>query len=115
MNIDIASDIEFGDEDGFVDFLASNELNHQQQQEAMLKAGLDADYAPLYSGPKVDQNWLGTHYMVHLDQFEKLGLGADNLPDISQCDFSDEQQFADWMADHAYIHDVVNSVLGLGT
>lgn len=115
MNLDIASDIEFGDEDGFLEFLAMNEINHQQQQEAMLKAGFDADYAPLFTSPNVDENWLGTHYLIHLDQFEKLGLGASNLPDISQCNFKDPDQFAEWMANHAYIHDVVNTVLNLGT
>jgi hypothetical protein len=115
MNMDLPSETEFGDEQGFMDFLASNELNHQQQQEKMLSLGLTPEYAPMYSDPRVDQNWLGTHYLIHLDQFDKLGLGASNLPDISQCDFKNEGQYADWMADHAYIHDVVNTILGLGT
>lgn len=115
MNLDIASDNPYDDKDAFVDFLGQNEIAHQQINEFMLRAGLSPLNFSLTSNPQENPNWLADHYQLHINEFNLLNLGADNLPDLSVVDFTDQGQYLDWMQDHAAVHDYVNQVLGITT
>jgi hypothetical protein len=110
--LDITSNNPF-DEDSFVDFLGVNELSHQTINEFMQRKGLKPTILPLNSDPRVNQQWLQDHWVQHQNEFLLLGLGIDNLPDLSVVDFNDEEQYLDWMQQHASVHDYVNSVLGI--
>jgi hypothetical protein len=113
MNIDIASDNPFNDPEGFTDFLGQHELAHQQIEAFMLKAGLAPIGYDISSNPRENENWAADHYQLHVNEFNLLNLGADNLPDLSVVNFDDEAQYNDWMQLHSAVHDYVNAALGI--
>jgi hypothetical protein len=111
MLIDIASDTTFGDEDGFQDFLSTNELAHNNISYLLIGKGFSVENLPLVENPKNNSNWLQDHYTMHQQEFQFLGLNQDNLPDLSVVDFNNQEQYSQWMQDHASVHDFINQVL----
>ena len=135
MNIQAQSQIEFGDEDGMHDFFFVHRLVHIQVDGAITRAGLgvppnatidseralqgwlqqmrkgrnpDADVEPGAAYALTD--WLQLHDNLHQSEYAALNLGE--APDLSVVDFSQENQFYDWMYAHSAIHDTLNQATG---
>lgn len=93
------------------DFLFANSEAHSLIASTLLKSGKPVASYPI--GDMTDEkDWLLNHQNVHAEELSILGL--DNIGvDLSQVDFKDKDQYHDWMTQHAYIHQFVNSALGL--
>lgn len=60
--------------------------------------------------PKLVQQWLVAHESIHQTLRAVCNVtGAD----LSLVDFSDNDQFNEWMGDHASEHQIFRSVLGI--
>lgn len=55
--------------------------------------------------------WLRRHNDLHNAETEVLGLG--NTVALEPVDFSDEEQFYDWLSDHLLVHQLQDGALGL--
>lgn len=104
------SNTEFGNKDAMNDFLFANSLSHHEIANAIQLQGKTINSVPIgdMGNP---EDWLLSHYQVHQQEFEQLGLSG--LPDLSVLDFKDQFQFYDWMQLHSSVHFLVNQTLGL--
>ena len=58
------------------------------------------------------ENWLELHATLHRAEYAALGLKS-NVPDLTRVDFRNRDQFYDWMAIHAAVHDALNQAAGV--
>lgn len=129
MNIDLQSQIEFGDVDGLRDFFLVHRFVHEAYGVTIAAkggpatptaavgsdVGLDAWSVAMLG--EVEQqgpglvDWLQLHQELHQAEYSALGFGL--LPDLRDVDMTNEQQFYDWMYGHQQIHDLVGGALGI--
>ena len=131
MNLDLQSQMAYGDREGLADFLLVHRLVHQQvdaviaqaQRGIMPSATINSSAAEQVWGALMDpdaeisvqdaqvmQDWLQVHANLHQAEYTALNLGY--APDLSQVDFGDEAQFYVWMYAHAAIHDTLDQATG---
>jgi len=132
VNIDIYSQIKFGDADGLRQFFGAHRFVHQETASALYTQygvqqstfGVSNSLAEEQWAEKMRQkkhgempqalkDWLAIHAVIHNQTYVTLGASADSVPDLSTVDFSDEQAFNDWMSSHQQMHDYEYSQLGL--
>ena len=134
MNIEVQSQILFGDVQGLKDWFLVHRLAHHGVDEAIAQAGrgsmpsatIDSDSAMhawaalMTPGATVDAlsrrallNWMTLHDSLHQAEYGALGLGT--APDMGLADLGDEQQFYDWMQVHSQVHDIENTAAGVTT
>lgn len=131
MNIDIQSTMRFGDEVGLKDFFFVHRLVHQgvdaviatRGNGVMPNAAIDSTLALaawLAFMRQDDVNdeeryalndWLQLHDQLHQDEYAAFGLGQ--APTLGSVDFSNDQQFYDWMFVHGAVHDTLNLAAGI--
>lgn len=100
---------------GFGSWRAGHALEHTQML-GILRGETPSVTVPGYNlldwrdEPEFVQQWLVTHEQVHevLRSFCNVA-GSD----LSLVDFSQDDQFSEWMDDHAYEHVQFRSVLGI--
>lgn len=111
MNIDLQSNMRFGDREAFLTFLGDHAIAHTQYQSAVFT--FNGKQIPGFDMAEfgAQQDWLAEHYEVHRALYSALGLG--DAPDLETVDFGKEGQFQDWMQNHQLIHDTIDSLLGL--
>ena len=129
-NIDLASQIRFGDVVGLRTFLLQHKQDHdaidgaiQTTQARLLTAGsllsiaAEQTWVQLMVQPdeptdqRALQDWLADHGNLHDSEYAALGLA--DAPDLTEVDFSKADQFYDWMLAHAQLHQIEKNVLGL--
>lgn len=103
-------DTPFGDQDAFKDFLFNNSRAHHDVATKLEQMGHSIDAYPL-TDMSDENDWKEIHNQTHQQEFSLLGLIG--LPDLSEVDLKDEQQYDDWMQAHADAHFAVNTALGL--
>jgi hypothetical protein len=132
MNIDLDSQLPFGDGPGLRAFMLTHRFVHSQiavyvlaqygiqlsdfgllneiavhQWEELMRQGRTS------SVPQALQDWLNLHNTLHNQEFEAFsGENLVGLPDLSSVNFSSQEQFYDWMTTHQELHDYEQSVLG---
>lgn len=106
-------DVEFqGSEAGWESFDLLHDLAHRRVHTLMLQRGLTPQYVPMGGFPKDGKgSYLQDHNQVHLATATLLGITPP--PDISQADFTDQQQFENWFTAHYLIHASENAFLGI--
>lgn len=111
MNLDLQSNMRFGDAEAFMIFLGDHALAHQQYQAAMFtQKGVQIpgfDMAEL-GDPK---EWALAHYEIHRAINSVLLLPEPT--DLLDLDLEHEPRFYDWTINHQYMHDATDSLLGL--
>lgn len=111
MNIDLQSNMRFGDTEAFLIFLGDHALAHQQYQAAMFtQKGVQIpgfDMAEL-GDPK---EWALAHYEIHRAIGSVLLLPEPT--DLLELDLEREAQFYTWTYNHQVLHDAIDTVLGL--
>ena len=110
MIIQSLIDTPFGNAEAFNDFLFANSSFHSAAATKLEGMGKSIDAYPLNEIGNV-KDWMLIHYQTHQQEFAQLGLVG--LPDLSEFDLSDEQQYNDFMLAHYAAHQAVNAVLGL--
>jgi hypothetical protein len=136
MNIDLAATTGFNDPMGLRNFLLVHRFVHLETATAITAKfgvpfstfGIDSQIAEdawLKSmakgaqGQKVPQvptslqDWLNVHNLMHMQSYTILGQSPTVAPDLSQVDFSQADQFYDWMYVHQQMHDFEFQTLGL--
>lgn len=111
MNIDLVSNMRFGDKEAFLVFLGDHAMAHLQYQTAVF--AFNGQQIPGFDMAEFgqQQDWLAEHYEVHRALYSALGLG--DAPDLQTVDLGKETQFYDWTQNHQLIHDTIDSFLGL--
>lgn len=111
MNIDLQSNIRFGDSDSFKIFLGDHAMAHLQYQSAMFtQRGVQVPGFDMAELGRPDE-WALSHYEIH-----RAINSVVNLPepsDLLTFDLSKEDTFLDWMINHQYLHDATDTLLGL--
>lgn len=134
MNIQLQSQMAYGDTTGLRDFFFVHHLVHQAVDAhiaaagkgAMANAVLDSDSAldgwaavmrkdeSVPSGKaSALTDWLHLHAALHQGEYSAFGLGI--APDLGVVDFSSERQFYDWMLAHREVHDTLNAAARITT
>jgi hypothetical protein len=132
MNIDLDSQMRYGDTEGLRNFLLHHQQIHSQIQTAIFartgallpsllpsSAAEDAWIAVMRStvsgqpapSPHALIDWLQFHSDLHNQEYSALGQGQ--APDLSVADFSKPDQFEDWMYAHQQLHDQLATFLGI--
>lgn len=131
MNIDLVSQMRFGDVAALRDFLLVHRLVHGELNSAIAQAGLgstpsvflDSDnvaraWAARMQGAELTQDegaalvdWLQRHASLHQAEFDAVRFGI--APDLAVVDFAAPTQFATWMTEHQEIHAAIGAVLGV--
>jgi len=131
MNIQPQSQTRFGDEAGIKDFFFWHRLAHIEidrvitnaQAFSLPNATLDSQAAvdtwvrQMKADPNIGEedkralfDWLQLHATLHQNEYQALGLGQ--APDLGVVDFSQQDQFDDWMYQHSAVHDALNTATG---
>lgn len=132
MNIQAQSSMAFGDLEALQDFMFAHRMAHDGLDRAIERAGKGAmpgyaldDPAALLVWQALTQrldvpdhksqvftNWLELHATLHRAEYAALSLKSD-VPDLTRVDFRQRDQFYDWMAVHAAVHDTLNQAAGV--
>lgn len=131
MNIDLSSTFNHGDKDAMRHFFLDHYMVHIQTSQA-LQARFGGSFSttglmdalaedalvqlmggPGQQTPAVLFNWLILHNIVHQVTEQRIVTLNLNAPDLSIVDFSQADQFYDWMFVHQELHDFEQQALGL--
>jgi hypothetical protein len=130
VRIDLSATMNFGDNDALQHFFLDHRLIHEQEARAIttrtgqvhstfgvFDALAEESWLALNSRQTREPsrpllNWLILHSSVHQNLVAALA-GADIQTDLSIVDFSDADQFYDWMYVHQQYHDFEQQQLGL--
>ena len=111
IDMSVFADSPFGDPTAMKDFLFENSQQHGQVAKTLEQRGKGLSYTPI--GDMANEaDWLEVHQSIHEQELAILGLGDIGV-DLSQVNLHDENQYRDWQMQHAFIHNYVNSTLGL--
>ena len=110
MNIDLAADAPFENNEAFLDFLGQNEFAHLTFGRYLAQTGYVVTATPPLGNPKETVDWFADHYQRHVDECSTLNI---DVPDLSAVDFTQEDQYLDWMQTHSDLHDQQNAALGI--
>lgn len=127
-NIQVVSQMQFGDTNALHDFALAHRFAHAQIDAkiaalgggAMPDVALDSDaaiavWAAAMQGESVDadplNDWLQLHGALHQAEYSALGLGY--APDLTTVDFRSQGQFYNWMFSHSIVHDTLDTRLGI--
>ena len=112
MNMDTLSIVKFGDVDSLSDFLFENGVQHHLFREYFLDAGISVPAYPITdANPENLDDWLLAHQDEH-QAFASI-LNLNNPFNMLDVDFTNEDDFYDWIASHLYIHEQIVAVLGI--
>jgi hypothetical protein len=111
VNLDLQSNMRFGDAEAFMIFLGDHALAHQQYQAAIFtQKGVQIpgfDMAEL-GDPK---EWALAHYEIHRAINSVLLLPEPT--DLLDLSLDNEKMWYDWTTNHSFLHDAIDSLLGL--
>ena len=133
MNLDVISQINFGDAKALRDFFLAHRFVHDQTASALTAKfklpvssfGVTDELAERAWIDSMDPNrrgaptsaslqaWLNIHNTIHVNTYSLLGQSVNDAPDLSQVDFSRQDQFYDWLYTHQTMHDFEQVSLGL--
>ena len=115
MDMSPFTDIPFGNEASFSNFLMANDLAHQQVATALNVRGKIIPRYPLADMRGNPKAWLQLHQDTHQQELSLLlaNTAGQNDVDLASVDLDDKDAYNDWIQGHADIHVYVNSLLGL--
>jgi hypothetical protein len=132
MNIDLDSQFQFGDAAGLKMFMLTHKFVHDQialfaqakygssfSGYGLMSPFAEAAWEELMKGERTEnippalQDWLQLHAILHDEEYALIvGVSSIGQPDLSLVNFSDQQQFYDWMYVHQQLHDIEQGILG---
>jgi hypothetical protein len=111
VNIDLQSEIRFGDRAGLLYFLNDHALAHQQYQAAAFT--LYGISLPAFDMAEIGnpEDWKAFHYQIH--RAINSTIKAPDPVDLLNFDLGNQRSFQDFMLNHRYLHDITDTALGL--
>ena len=131
MNLDLASNFDFGNEKALQTFFFDHRVVHEQTSATLTAKhggafstfGISSPIAEnqwleamkTSQGPMPDalQDWLRYHAAIHNATYLTIAGSGTVAPDLSVVDFSKADQFYDWLYVHQQMHDFEQSSLGI--
>jgi len=110
-NIVLPSDLVFGNEHSFLEFVAQNAYEHKQWLTAALTSNITWQTFPLFDIGSEPSGWLQVHQQEHLNITTALGINGP--PDLQTVDLKNEEQFYQWLLLHTAEHQKIEQALGL--
>lgn len=104
------SDVPFGDEDAWHNFLFEHAMEHKQFASAIQSAYSVQVDAVVFADEGDLQTWLQENSNAHNQELSAIGIDGYVPADV---DLTDQQAYNDWMAQHAMLHDMTRQALGL--
>jgi hypothetical protein len=132
VNIQIESQMFYGDEQALRSFFFVHYLVHKQVDSVIASRSLgsnanatidssralDGLVQAMLKPPQRDEgaaralsDWLQLHADLHQAEYAALQLGL--APDLGVVRFEDESAFYDWMFAHAAVHDTLGAATGI--
>jgi hypothetical protein len=136
MNIDLDSQIQYGDTEGLRQFFLTHRFVHAQTALAISQQfSIALPSIGLASGAAEDAwselmtaringesrqptqpllDWLNLHAQLHQHEYSAVSPSLI-APDLSTVNFNNEEQFNEWMQAHQQMHDAVSQSLGINS
>lgn len=112
MNALLWTDVQFDSDEAWQGFTLMHGTQHHTVYQAIMAQDLLPVYTDMFSFQREDNtDFLLDHWRVH--QSNALLLGIQLPYDLSSADLSDQNQYTDWLAQHAIIHANENQALGI--
>ncbi len=114
MDIAPASEFTYDNESAWQDFLLLNSLSHENYNYSLSLNGVTIPAYPLLDigdTAEAKKDWLQTHYLMHQDIADALGL--IDLPDLSEVELHSHDEFYNWLQLHAQQHQLIDASLNL--
>ena len=111
-DLTIFSDTEYDDKSAWEDFLLANSMAHAVTAKTFEQLGHTPQFYPMTSFEN-EKDWLAFHNDVHQSEFAILGFTS--MPDLSDVDLTNKEEYADWMNQHSLIHMYINQILNITT
>lgn len=107
----VPSSFDLHDERSWAEWNLFHIISHNELFDAALQQSVAVQGYPLDYDDR-NETWKEVHQIVHQSYRQSLGLttGFQNLSDV---DFTDPDQFHDWMYYHALEHQQIKTALGL--
>ena len=114
MDVAPFTDFSYSDKEAWADFAAVNALAHVNYNAVIELAGFQVtDYpvADIGDTKEAEYDWLQAHYLMHRALTATLGL--PNLPDLTDVNLHDENEFNTWLQLHIQQHQLIDLALNL--
>jgi hypothetical protein len=114
MDVSPFSTFSYADKDSWHDFMLVNATAHTNYNTSLELLGKQiADYpiADIGETKEAEYDWLQTHYLMHKALTAALGL--PDLPDLTDVEMHDDDQFNSWLQQHMQQHQLIDSALNL--
>ena len=114
MDISPFSLFAYEDKDAWHDFLLVNGVAHENYNSALENLGIQVAGYPIIDvgdTQEAKQDWLATHYLMHLSIAASLGIV--DMPDLTDVELHDPEQFTTWLQLHQQQHQVIDATLNL--
>jgi hypothetical protein len=133
-NIDIVSNMPFNDASGVAQFMLAHYQNHNQIGAALLAQYKQGTSTFGLQSPAAEQawvdlmrahqrgeqrqtpqplaDWLHLHATLHNAEYTIILPSLTQTYELEDVDFSDPEQFYDWLQGHQQIHDFEQGLLG---
>lgn len=112
VNTLLFADVDPKSPEAWASFTLEHGLLHQKVYEELSYRHRVPTFYPLFDWPREDnQQYLLDHWSVH--QSNASILGITSVPDLSAYDFSEVNQYEDFLALHAQVHFNENAALGI--
>jgi len=111
MNIDLQSNMRYGDEAAFLSFMGDHAFAHTQYQSAMFAQ--NGVQIPVFDMAELGnpREWALAHYEIHRAINSVLKLPEPS--DLLDFEIDKAPSFEDWMLNHQDLHDTTDKILGL--
>jgi hypothetical protein len=111
-SITIYQQLDFDDKIGIAAFLQAHAARHSMYQQASVVAGFPFANTNLTSYP--DDDWFQRHFVVHNYLQQLINPNTPSgLSQLTDYDWSDQDNFSQWMPLHTVIHQQIDQVFGI--
>jgi hypothetical protein len=111
-SITIYQQMDFDDKIGIASFLQAHAARHSMYSQISTTRGLQ--FANTNLTPYPDDDWFQRHYVAHnyLQSFINSNTPS-GLSELTDYDWSDQDNFSQWMQLHTVIHQQIDQALGI--
>jgi hypothetical protein len=111
-SITIYQQMDFDDKIGIASFLQAHAARHSMYSQISTTKGLQ--FANTNLTPYPDDDWFQRHYVAHSYLQSLINSNTPSgLSELTDYDWSDQDNFSQWMQLHTVIHQQIDQYLGI--